>query len=226
MFHPKAKEGRVTSPRPSSLGDSHGTGVERSRLCPRHRGRAAARGPRPHRPRGRANRTEHSEHRHGCRPAHGAERPPSTPEQAPSGEHAEHGPARGSRTPGGVPRSGPGASPVGDSRYSACLPPRGRRPGARRYVPAPGVEPGNSAADIPDEPGRYRAPLPLGQRAWCRPRRLGPVRTPWGDHTSLQPRSAPPVKGRLLVGGVVSPRSASRPLRPPSRVRGARAELV
>ncbi len=109
------------------------------------------------------------------------------------------------------------------SRYSACAPPwwvvvvcppRDSNSGTLR-----------SAYGSP-RGGRFRAPLAVGSVGVRCPRRLVPVRTRWGDHTSLQPRSAPPVKGWLLMGGAVPARCLTTPAATRATgVRGARATL-
>lgn len=91
---------------------------------------------------------------------------------------------------------------------TAHVRPPGRRPGACCRVPAPGLEPGNSAADIPS------GPVPRTSHRWvsgqgCCPRRRNRSGQRGGPHgfTAVQ-----------------SPeRAATRPQRPPVRVRGARA---
>lgn len=192
------------TPLQSCAGGSRGKGVERSCPCPRHRGRAAAHGPRPPRPRGRATRTAHSEHHHGHRPEHGVERPPRTPGPAPPGGLAEHVPKRLVRRPGGDPRSGPGEWRARCSQHTACSSP-GRRPGARRCVPTPGLEPGNSAADIP-ESGLVPRTSTVGSVGLALPSPARPVRAWWGDHTGLQPVSA--TRGRAGYSWAVqSPRA-------------------
>lgn len=69
----------------------------------------------------------------------------------------------------------------------------------------PGTRTRNSAADIPGEPGRYRAPLPIGADGRGVVLALIDASERRGDRTRLQPLSAP--WSRAVTHGRCGPRA-------------------
>lgn len=101
--------------------------------------------------------------------------------------------------------------------------------GGRRCVPAPGLEPGNSAECVRISP---RGPVPRTSSRWVSglacPRRLGASPDTVGTARAYSPFRRPRSRGGYSWA-VRSPHVASRPLRPPpsnAGARGARATLV